>query len=73
MSTEAMPPEGKYVKNDTTKSALAEGTLLKLMKLGLGCRIDWPKEGTALVWCTTAYFQRITSSSMKWRRVRQCQ
>ena len=35
MSTEAMPPEGKYVKNDTTKSALAEGTLLKLMKLGL--------------------------------------
>lgn len=56
MSTEAMPPEGKYVKNDTTKSALAEGTLLKLMKLGLGCRIDWPKEATALVWWTTAYF-----------------
>lgn len=48
MSTEAIPPEGKYVKNDATKSARAEGTPLKLMKLGLGCRIDWPKEATVL-------------------------
>lgn len=44
MSTEGMPPEGKYVKNDTTKSSLAEGEAMKLYKLGLGCRVDWPKE-----------------------------
>lgn len=48
VSTESMPPEGKYEKFDTTKSELAEGTPMTLMKLGEGCRIDWPKKAVAL-------------------------
>lgn len=48
MSTTEMPPEGKYVKNDTTKSELASGTPMTLYQIALGCRIDWPKEATPL-------------------------
>lgn len=48
MSTTGMPPEGKYVRFDTTKSELAEGEPMKLYKLRMGCRIDWPKESVNL-------------------------
>lgn len=48
MSTTEMPPEGKYVKNDTTKSELASGTPMTLYQIALGCRIDWPKESVNL-------------------------
>ncbi len=44
MSTTGMPPAGKYVQYDTTKSELASGTPMKLYQIRLGCRIDWPKE-----------------------------
>ncbi|WP_146016598.1 hypothetical protein [Akkermansia muciniphila] len=58
MSTTEMPPAGKYVQYDTTKSELASGTPMKLLKLGKGCRIDWPTKpvalGTPIEWYETS-------------------
>lgn len=48
MSTEGVPQAGKYVQYDTSKSQLCGGEAMTLMKLGKGCRIDWPKKATPL-------------------------
>lgn len=67
MSTTEMPPEGKYVKNDTTKSELASGTPMTLLKLGEGCRIDWPKKVTPLANPITWYEMRQDANAVRHR------
>ncbi len=67
MSTTGMPAEGKHVKYDTTKSELASGTPMTLLKLGEGCRIDWPVKDVLLAYPITWYVLRRDANAVQYR------
>lgn len=67
MSTTEIPPEGKYVKYDTSKSELTSGTPMTLLKLGEGCRIDWPKKAEPLANPIIWYELRQNANAVKHR------
>jgi hypothetical protein len=67
MSTEGVPQAGKYVQYDTSQSQLCGGEALTLMKLGEGCRIDWPEKGMPLANSITWYELRQDNNAVKHR------
>lgn len=67
MNTPEMPPAGKYVQYDTAKSEPTSGAPVTLLKLGEGCRIDWPKKATPLASPITWHEMRQDADAVKHR------
>ena len=67
MSDTALPAPGNYVQYDTSKSTLAPGTAMKLLKIGVGCRIDWPEKEIKLKESITWYEMRQDANATKFR------